>query len=287
MNNILVIYNVNAGRKQAIKLKKTLLKFLIKNSYSFKFSDIEEIETIDISEFDTIITIGGDGTVNRVLPMLINTDKVLGIIQGGTANLLAAKLGIPTGLKKSLEVIKSGNTKLIDVIKINDRNCALRCGFGYDSDIIVKTPQSLKNKFGYFSYFVAGILFGFRLKKRNYIITTDKNKTYSVDASCLIAANASNMYRNFVSVSGNSSLDDGLLDVFILKTDNPVIFFIEFLCILCNIKINSSRAIYFKTSFLKISNSNIITCHIDGEKTKIDSDIILKAENKVLKVFSP
>lgn len=44
--------------------------------------------------FDTILVVDGDGTVNKVLPYLVETNKILGIIPCRTAKLLVSKLGI-------------------------------------------------------------------------------------------------------------------------------------------------------------------------------------------------
>ena len=120
-----------------------------KNAEKFKIIDICSDSELDVTDYDTIIAMGGDGTINQVIPYLINTNKTLGIIPCGTANLLAAKLGIPTDLKKALKIIKEGKQKQIDSIDINGKPCILRLGLGYDADIIGKTPQALKNKFGY------------------------------------------------------------------------------------------------------------------------------------------
>ena len=266
MKKVLVVSNYRAGRKTAVLNKKKLRKFLYKNSEKFKIIDICDLDNIDTSEFDTIVAMGGDGTINKVLPIVINTDKTLGIIPCGTANLLGAKLGIPTNVKRALKILEKGNTKKIDVISINNKPCILRFGLGYDSDIIGKTPQSLKNKFGYFSYFIAGILFALKLTLQEYHINYD-DKEFDVKASCIIVANAANMYRNLVSVGNRSKLDDGLMDVFILKTKNPIVFFIEFLNIIFKHRADSSRAMYFKTSNLKINNKWTMG-HIDGEKKK-------------------
>ncbi len=284
MKNVLVVFNINAGRKQAIKYKKRLLSFLLKRDLSFKIINISMINTIDKTGFDTIIAIGGDGTVSKVIPYIINTDKVLGIIPCGTANLLAAKLGIPANLKDSLNVIDSNNISTIDSIKINDNYGILRFGMGYDADIICKTPQSLKNKFGYFSYFIAGILFALRLKNKKYNLFYN-NIHKKVEASCIIIANANNMYKNIVSLSKKSSLTDNLADIFILKTKNPLLFFYEFLRIIFNIKTSNSRAEYFQVSNIKISNT-INTAHIDGEKAKVKGDIQISIINNSIKVFS-
>ena len=284
MKNVLVVSNYRAGRKTAVLNKKTLRKFLYKNSEDFIILDICDVDNIDTSDFDTIIAMGGDGTINKVLPLVINTDKTLGIIPCGTANLLAAKLGIPTNIKRALKILEKGNTQKIDVISINNTPCILRFGLGYDSDIIGKTPQSIKNKFGYFSYFIAGILFALRLIPQEYHIAYD-DKEFDIKASCIIVANAANMYQNLVSIGNRCKLDDGLMDVFILKTKNPIVFFIEFLNILFKHRVDSSRAMYFKTSKLRIDNKWTMG-HIDGEKKKFKDNFEFSVIEKSVNVLN-
>ncbi len=283
MKKALVVLNMNAGRKKAIKYKKFLSKFLRKKYDSYRFVELEKLTQDEIIDFTDIIAVGGDGTINKVLPYLVNTDRTLGIVPCGTANLLAAKLGISTNIKKALVVIDKSKTKKIDIVLINDNLCALRCGLGYDADIISKTPQSIKNKFGYFSYFIAGILFALRLKLDKYRITFD-DKEIETEASCIIVANAANMYKNWVSVCKNDKLNDGLMDVFVLKTTNLIVFFIELINILFNHKVNSSRAMYFNATQLKIDN-NWKLGHIDGEKQKFKEDLNFKILGKSVSVY--
>lgn len=283
MKNVLVINNPNAGRKKAAKYKKLVIQFLLRKNCSFKTIEISKLTSTDFEEFDTVFAIGGDGTVNKVIPYIVNTDKVLGIIPCGTANLLAAKLNIPTNPKKALEIINHSVIKNVDVLKVQDKYSVLRFGLGYDSDIICKTPQSLKNKFGYFAYFLAGILFALRLKQKSYTIFFN-DKKLSILATCIIVANAGNMYRNLVSISNNCNLQDGKFEVFILKVKNPITFFIEFLGIIFNYKNSNSKAMYFQTNELLIKNE-FSTGHIDGEKQKFKDDIKINIVPKSVKVF--
>lgn len=283
MKNVLVINNPNAGRKKAAKYKKLLIQFLLRKNCSFKTIEISKLTSTDFEEFDTVFAIGGDGTVNKVIPYIVNTDKVLGIIPCGTANLLAAKLNIPTNPKKALEIINHSVIKNVDVLKVQDKYSVLRLGLGYDSDIICKTPQSLKNKFGYFAYFLAGILFALRLKQKSYTIFFN-NKKLSILATCIIVANAGNMYHNLVSISNNCNLQDGKFEVFILKVKNPITFFIEFLGIIFNYKNSNSKAMYFQTNEFLIKNE-FSTGHIDGEKQKFKDDIKINIVPKSVKVF--
>ena len=260
MKNALVVFNYNAGRKKAILYKKIIHKFLLKRSSLFKFVSIDELDNTDLKGYDTIFAVGGDGTVNKVARIIAGTDKVLAIIPSGTANLLSAKLGIPSNLKKALKIIDKNNIKKIDALNINNFPSFLRCGFGYDSDIICKTPQSIKNDFGYFAYFLAGIIFALKLNIRTYDINFD-GKNIKIKASCIIVANSANMYQNWVSVGRKNELDDGLMDVFVLNTK------------------------YFKTNKLMIKN-NWVACHIDGEKMILKNDINISVVPQILNVYS-
>lgn len=282
MNNVLIVANFSAGRKQAIKYKKRIQRFLLRKQINFHFVTIDQLNDVDMEMFDTILVVGGDGTVNKVLPYLVNTNKTLGIIPCGTANLLASKLGI-NSISKALKVIDKENVRKIDVMTVNDNLSVLRCGIGYDVDIIGKTPQSFKNKFGYFAYFVAGIIFALRLKTKEYSVTlNDRERT--IKASCIIVANAGNMYKNLFSISKDSLLDDGMFDIFILKTQNPILFFIEFLKIMLNIKSNNSLAEYYKTQNLKIKN-HYCFAHIDGEKMKFNENLDFQIQNNAINIY--
>lgn len=283
MKNVLVVENANAGRKKSVLYKKNVIRFLFDRGVKFKSISLENLHLINIEDFDTVIAIGGDGTVNKIVPLIINTDKALGIIPCGTANLLAAKLGIPVNIKKALEIIDRQNFVEADVFKVADKYSILRAGLGYDADIICKTPQSLKNKFGYFAYFIAGILFALRLKQKKYYMTF-AGKKLSVLATCIIVANAGNMYKNLFSISKNCQIDDGIMDVFILKVKNPFLFFAEFLQIIFNKKSSNSKAMYFRTTNLTIKN-DISTGHIDGEKVKFKGDIVINIAPKSIKLI--
>lgn len=285
MKKILVVENINAGKKNAVSAYKIIEEFYLGKDVELNIVGIEEVSEDTVKNSDVIITVGGDGTVNKVVPLAMKFDKPIGVIPCGTANLLSAKLKIPTDIKKALQVIENGQKLKIDVLKVNDNYSVLRTGFGYDADIICKTPQSLKNKFGYFSYFVAGVLFALRLKQHVYHLTYDDDKKLSVLATCIIVANAGNMYKNVVSISKNCRLDDGKFDVFVLKVKNPILFFIEFLQIIFDKKSSNSKAMYFQTKNISIKNDYCV-CHIDGEKQKIRDNIKIETIPCAVYVFS-
>ena len=282
MKNVIVVANFNAGRKRAVRYKKRIMSFLFKHAENFRFTTVEDLPSQNFDNVDTIMVVGGDGTLNTVLPYAMG--RTIALIPSGTANLFASKLGISENLNNALMNLQAGNIKEFDLIEVNGQPCVLRCGFGYDANIICHTPQSIKNKFGYFAYFVAGILYGFRLKKRAYTLTLN-GETGQVGASCIIVANSANMFKNLVNV-GNSDLSDGMFEVFILKVQKPILFFIEFLKIIFGIKMNTAYANFFQTNRLEIKSS-YLNYHVDGEGRKSSESLVVTISPQKIKIYVP
>lgn len=92
------------------------------------------------------------------------------------------------------------------------------------------------------------------------------------------------MYQNLFSIAKNSKLDDGLFDIFILKTQNPILFFIEFLKILLNLKTNSRNTEYIKAKDFKIKNHYCLA-QIDGEKTKFTEDLDFGIRSSSINIY--
>ncbi|MCD6517867.1 MAG: hypothetical protein J7L72_10705 [Candidatus Aminicenantes bacterium] len=74
---------------------------------------------------DLIIVAGGDGTIADVIQGIMESGKnrnvTLGIIPLGSGNAFRISLNIPLSIRRSLKIIKQGNTKEIDLIKINSK----------------------------------------------------------------------------------------------------------------------------------------------------------------------
>lgn len=262
--NIILIYNNKAGAGNFFKKLKYIEKLFGEKGIPFKSINIRDLNNdISFENFDTIVAIGGDGTVLSVLPYIVNKNIRLGIIPCGTANLLAEKLNIPGNIKQAVDLIINGSQKLIDVGKIGGSYFVLRVGYGIDADIVNGTSPFLKNRLGYLAYLIQGLKCIFNLEPKTFEIETD-NKAYKVNASAVIVSNSANMFRNRFAVAPLSDISDGKLDIFVLMAKNIWEFLAVFGQIIFNRHKPCPNVLYAKSDTISIKSYNE-KFHIDGE----------------------
>jgi diacylglycerol kinase family enzyme len=112
---------------------------------------------------DTVIACGGDGTVHEVLQSLVGTDVALGVVPLGTANALAADLGLNSSPQKAIRKLLTAEPVPIPVGRISYRNrdgetrtryFTVAAGVGADALFLSRLDAGLKRRFGYLVYLV-------------------------------------------------------------------------------------------------------------------------------------
>lgn len=115
---------------------------------------------------DTIIACGGDGTVNEVLQSIVGTEVALGVLPLGTANALAANLGLHTSPVKAMRRLLAAQPVRVSVGRISFTNgtgkmharyFTVAAGVGADALFLSRLDAGLKRRFGYVLYLVEGL----------------------------------------------------------------------------------------------------------------------------------
>lgn len=202
-----------------------------------------------------IMAVGGDGTINRVLNGLVGTKNILGYIPHGTGNDF---------YRANREVLNKGiNT--IDLVKINNKYFINIACFGIDavignnSEIIHSKiiPKKYRYNFGLLVNFI-------KYKPRNFIVSIN-NKSYKDEYTTIVVCNA-RYYGGGYRVSPNSRLDDGLLEVLLVKKTTKY----DMAKLIGSMKnafhLNSPKVQLFQTKELTIKTDSKISSNIDGEE---------------------
>lgn len=182
-------------------------------AFSDGVSHARVIASEAVGKFDTVVAVGGDGTVNEVASAIVGTDTSLGIVPFGSGNGLSRFLGIPMDTKSAIKNLASGRIEIIDSARVNGQAFFNMAGMGFDAHISEIFSHGKKR--GFISYIKSSIKEVVGYQPQNYHLDID-GKEYDYKAFMLSIANSS-QYGNNVHISPKASLQDGLLDVCVIK----------------------------------------------------------------------
>jgi YegS/Rv2252/BmrU family lipid kinase len=172
---------------------------------------------------DVVAVFGGDGTTMQAAAALVGTDVILGVIPGGTGNLLAGNLRIPAAPARAAEVIVRGKPKRFDLGHMErpggSQYFAVACGAGYDARVMAGTASAMKHKWKFAAYVATTFRLLDELRISRHYITVD-GVEYEAEAAMVLVANCGEVIPPFVRLRSGITPDDGMLDVIVLKASN-------------------------------------------------------------------
>jgi YegS/Rv2252/BmrU family lipid kinase len=231
--------------------------------------------------FDIVVAVGGDGTVNEIARALINTDTVLCIIPVGSGNGLARDLKIPLKAYDAMHLLQNGKTTTIDVCYFNNQPYLCTAGVGYDAATCKVFVESHRR--GFLSYLIAGFKAYIKIKPVEYKLTMDGNES-THKAIDIIFANA-RQFGNNAYVSPVAELNDELIDVVVIRP------FPRYKCIAIAIRLfgktlhKSQYVDIYKCKHIILERPEADCAHFDGECTTAGKRIEINIKPSALKVL--
>jgi len=234
-----------------------------------------------VSKFDLVVAVGGDGTVNEVASAIVGSNTALGIIPFGSGNGLARFLQVPMDTVEAIKTLGSGHIESIDSGTLNGNPFFNMAGMGFDAHIAEVFSHNKKR--GFISYIKSAFEEINKYKPQLYKIEID-GKSYEREAFMVSFANSS-QYGNNAHISPHASVQDGLLDVCVIK-QFPFWRLVEM-----GIRMITKTA--DRVKFLEIIRGAEITVrrtatgpiHLDGEPQMQTADIHVKVIPASLKVI--
>jgi YegS/Rv2252/BmrU family lipid kinase len=181
---------------------------------------------------DLVCPLGGDGTVREVASALVHTGVPLGLLPGGTGNLLARNLDLPLdSVDNALTVALRGTDRPIDVGIVEfdpsgedqspERKVFLvMAGLGFDAEMMAGTPEKLKARVGWLAYAVSGArnITGPRAKAR---IVADDQPEFTRRIRTVLVGNCGTLTGG-IRLIPDAEVDDGWLDAVMLSPKGVV-----------------------------------------------------------------
>ena len=271
MNKVKFIYNPYSGEGAILKEIDKIIDMHQKKGYTIipyrieRGVDIKEAFK-DIDEFYKYILIaGGDGTIDSVVNAMKQEgiELPIGILPVGTANDFARFLGMTNNIDNDIEKILNSEPMKIDIGHVNDKYFVNVLSTGLFTDVSQKTDTNLKNTLGKLAYYIKGIEQLPKFRSLDVKITAN-GKIYDTPMYLILVFNGQTA--GGFKIALDAKVDDGLLDVFILKSCHIAEFIHVFLKFMMGEHMDGPRVEYVKTKELLIESTEGIVTDIDGEK---------------------
>lgn len=173
-------------------------------------------------KFDVLVCYGGDGTAMQVAAAIVGTGIPLGLVPGGTGNLLAGNLRLPRNAAKAARALLRARPYAID-LGISERPdgahyFAVASGTGFDAELMAETSQAAKRRWKFAAYVTRAITKLASVHSVRHRITID-GVAHEVASAMLLVLNCGELIPPFVRLKQEVALDDGWLDVVALRAD--------------------------------------------------------------------
>ncbi|MBN2240183.1 MAG: diacylglycerol kinase family lipid kinase [Dehalococcoidales bacterium] len=179
--------------------------------------------------YETLIAVGGDGTINEVVNGILNADAAesvsLGIISAGTTCSFARSLGISSNHIRSCESILNGEKTPVDIgtVEYSVENRRLHRYFVNEADIgfgatVVEASRRISNYFGrkinYLPHVIGGLTSLLSFQNKCINIRTEDGSEDIYDCAMVVIANGDH-FGGGMRMAPDACPDDGFLDMVI------------------------------------------------------------------------
>ena len=272
MKKLLLLINPVTARTTLGPHLMDVIDCFVKGGYSVSVhitqrkGETREIAATMGENFDIIVCVGGDGTLNETVTgvMRLTNRPQIGYIPAGTTNDFATSWGIPKNPLEAARNIVSGKPRKTDVSMFCGRPFVYVAAFGAFTEVSYQTPQQLKNSLGRSAYIFEGI--------KSLSTIHPWRMTVEYDGGSITGDFLYGMISNSKSVGGfelkmkdDISISDGLMElVLVRQPDNPANN-AKMLTAVLTQDISSEYITFAHTKHVSFTSDIAIPWTVDGE----------------------
>lgn len=293
MKKIKLIYNSGAGQSKFKYFLDPIIEKFMQNDFAVTVfradantNLYEFLKDSNNEELYGIVVAGGDGTINRVVNIMMreHIDVPIGVIPAGTSNDFAKHINMPQNFVECIDKILTGNVQEVDVGLANDKYFINICSAGIFTSAPQKTDMNLKNAIGKLSYFITGVEQVFEFKPFSVRIETETDIIIE-NVMLFLIFNGSSC-GGMDKFTDGASIQDGLLDVVIIKECTFAEASVLLPKVLTGNHFEDKNVIYLREKWLKINKTKgkVDDPDVDGE-SGLKFPLEVKCIEKGLKMF--
>lgn len=270
---LLLLLNPCAGQRRANRLLAEIVRIYNDRDYQCAVyvtagnGDATRYMRAHAGEYDHVVCIGGDGTLNETISGLVESgvNCPVGYIPAGTTNDYASSLGLSTDILTAARDAVDGQPFRFDLGSFNGRQFIYTASCGAFARTSYTTSQAAKNLLGHVAYILEGIKDLPTLKPIHMRAVCDDRVVEGDYIFCAVT--------NSLSVGGILKLDpemvrlnDGMFEVMLVKNPTLPIHLTKILMALRSCDMPSEMIEFFTAKRLEIATEGEVEWTLDGER---------------------
>jgi diacylglycerol kinase (ATP) len=284
-----MIYNPNAGRYPSGILAERAANVLraggwtIRLIRSYDGGHLTQLAHNAAEEAkDALFVVGGDGTINLAVRGLVGSSTALGVLPGGTANVLAQELGLPgltwtrwMALEESARRLVDATVREVDVGECANVPFLMWAGIGLDAFAVHHIEPRTKGEklFATVAYAASTAWQATRWHGINLMVTAD-NLHVSGHYLLAVMSNIHLYAGGIAEVSPKALLDDGKMDLWLFEGDTLGDTIQRLWDLYAGRHVDSNKVRYISFKHLKLETDSRLYVQVDAEPLNINSQSI-------------
>lgn len=237
----------------------------------------------DSGDYDVVVAVGGDGTLNQVACGLMQLEQqpLLGYLPQGSTNDFAASLHIPLNPAQAAVQMTQSLPRQLDIGRWNQRHFVYVASFGAFARSSYAAPQSAKNALGHFAYILEGMKDLNSLHPYRIRLTADGEV---LDGEYLFGAVC-----NSTSIGGlvklnpeRVVLDDGKFELLLIPSPRTPTDLQNLVLALLNQQYDREGVVFRHVSSLHLEARETLPWSLDGEYADSPSTVDIENRQRAL-----
>ena len=291
---LLLILNPCAGQRRANRM----LPEIIRTFWDFGYRCVTYVTAQSgdptcylaehAGEFERVVCIGGDGTLNETIAGVLQSgvDLPIGYIPAGTTNDYANSIGLSSDVLRAARDAAGGEIQRLDVGSFNGRYFSYTASCGAFTRTSYSTPQSLKNTLGHLAYILEGIKDLPSIRPYHLRVETESSVLEDDFIFCAIT--------NSTSVGGILKLDkelvslnDGLFEVMLIRSPEVAIQLTSIIHGITAMDLPNEMVHFFEAGQIRVTSDEDIEWTLDVERAEGGSVAEMRNLHSAIQIVLP
>jgi YegS/Rv2252/BmrU family lipid kinase len=265
--------------------------------------------------YDFVIAYGGDGTVNHVINGVLafsgKRAAAVGVIPGGTANVWAAEVGIPTDPVRAAESLVESDVRTVDVGHVGvesltlgagssevdrkatsaagaRRHFLLMAGLGADAALMGSASTELKHKFGVAAVVLAAIKMLPSIEAFPVSIRAGDSGALLLEGRALqLVVGNTRLYGKVAKMTPNALLDSGALDLSVITARSKWSALMQVITLMLRGGPKHSHSFSARARHLRVSAPASVDLQLDGSAVRLRKYLNAAARDALVRAGDP